>query len=92
MTNEDLEIVSGGQTGADRAAWDAAMEAGLRTGGWVPRGRVAEDGPIPAGYPNLREAPSDDPAVRTELNVFATDENGVFQYDHFDVAIWRLQP
>jgi hypothetical protein len=65
--------VSGGQTGADRAAWDTALEAGLTIGGWVPRGRSAEDGAIPAHYPNLREAPSADPAVRTELNVRDSD-------------------
>jgi Circularly permutated YpsA SLOG family len=40
-------IVSGGQTGADRAALDTARELGIATGGWVPRGRRAEDGAIP---------------------------------------------
>ena len=73
MALREFEIVSGGQTGADRAAWDAALEAGLPMGGWVPLGRLAEDGPIPDRYPNLREAPSADPAVRTELNVRDSD-------------------
>lgn len=67
------KIVSGGQTGADRAALDVALELGLAVGGWVPRGRWAEDGPIPSHYPNLRETESSDPAVRTEWNVRDSD-------------------
>lgn len=63
------EIWSGGQTGVDRAALDAARELGLRTGGWVPRGRRAEDGVIPAAYAGLCETPSDDYAERTTWNV-----------------------
>lgn len=43
-------IVSGGQTGADRAALDVAIELGIEHGGWCPRGRLAEDGPIDARY------------------------------------------
>ena len=66
-------IVSGGQTGADRAALDFALAHGLRVGGWVPRGRLAEDGPIPARYPGLRETGSADPAVRTVRNVRGSD-------------------
>lgn len=41
-----LKIISGGQTGVDRAALDAAMACGVATGGWCPEGRQAEDGPI----------------------------------------------
>jgi len=66
-------IVSGGQTGADRAALDVALALGLEVGGFVPRGRVAEDGAIPERYPNLVETASDDPAVRTARNVQASD-------------------
>ena len=66
-------IVSGAQTGADRAALDVGLELGLEVGGWVPRGRLAEDGIIPAHYPNLHEAESADPARRTELNVRDSD-------------------
>ncbi|MGX5659381.1 putative molybdenum carrier protein [Castellaniella ginsengisoli] len=43
-------IISGGQTGADRAALDFAIEHGYQHGGWAPRGRKAEDGPIPLKY------------------------------------------
>ncbi|NIM28968.1 MAG: hypothetical protein GTO67_13140 [Gammaproteobacteria bacterium] len=68
-----MRIVSGGQTGADRAALDVALELGLESGGWVPLGREAEDGAIPERYPNLREADSARPAVRTELNVRDSD-------------------
>ena len=68
-----MTIVSGGQTGVDRAAWDVALELGLAIGGWVPKGRLAEDGAIPARYANLREADSTDPAVRTRLNVRDSD-------------------
>lgn len=68
-----MRIVSGGQTGADRGALDAALELGLDVGGWVPLGRSAEDGVIPRRYPNLREAESEAPALRTELNVRDSD-------------------
>jgi len=67
------KIVSGGQTGADRAALDVALERGLAIGGWVARGRLAEDGAIPPRYTGLREADSTDPAVRTRLNVRDSD-------------------
>jgi hypothetical protein len=66
-------IVSGGQTGADRAAWDAALELGLAIGGWVPKGWIAEDGRIPERYTGTCEADSPDPAVRTSLNVRDSD-------------------
>ena len=66
-------IVSGGQTGVDRAALDAARSLGIETGGWVPRGRAAEDGPIPHAYAGLVETASDDVAVRTAANVRDSD-------------------
>jgi Circularly permutated YpsA SLOG family len=67
------KLVSGGQTGADRAALDVALELGLQIGGWVPNGRLAEDGPIPERYTSLAETESSDPAVRTGLNVRDAD-------------------
>lgn len=73
MISRSLEIISGGQTGVDRAAMDVALELGLPVSGWCPAGRWAEDGPIDARYP-LRETLSKDPAVRTERNV--EDANG----------------
>ena len=72
MTSALLAIVSGGQTGVDRAALDVARELGLRAGGWCPRGRRAEDGPIPDRYP-LRETPSSSYPLRTEWNVRDSD-------------------
>lgn len=65
-------VVSGGQTGVDRAALDLAMEAGLEVGGWCPAGRRAEDGRIPERYP-LRETPSSEFTERTEWNVRDSD-------------------
>src|SRR5690349_20784185 len=67
------KIVSGGQTGADRAALDVALEHGFEIGGWVPNGRLAEDEPIPNSYANLLEADSTDPSARTILNVRDSD-------------------
>lgn len=67
-----IRILSGGQTGVDRAALDSAMAAGLPAGGTCPLGRLAEDGPIPVHYP-LAEAESPDPAVRTYANVHAAE-------------------
>jgi hypothetical protein len=66
-------IITGGQTGADRAALDVALACGREIGGWVPRGRLAEDGVIPDRYAGLQEADSADPAVRTALNVRDSD-------------------
>lgn len=65
-------VVSGGQTGVDRAALDAAMEAGIDCGGWCPSGRRAEDGPIPDRYP-LTETDSERYLERTRLNVEDSD-------------------
>jgi hypothetical protein len=62
------KIVSGGQTGVDRAALDVAIELGLDHGGWCPRGRKAEDGPIDLRY-QLRETRSTRYEVRTRRNV-----------------------
>ena len=65
-------VVSGGQTGVDRAALDAALALGIPCGGWCPSGRRAEDGVLDARYP-LRETPSEDYAERTEWNVRDSD-------------------
>lgn len=67
-----LKIVSGGQTGADRAALDAALNTGVACGGWCPKGRKAEDGPIPARYP-LNEMPTPSYPARTRRNVLDSD-------------------
>jgi hypothetical protein len=72
-----LKIISGGQTGVDRAALDFAMEHGLEQGGWCPRGRRAEDGRIPDRY-CLVETPESAYAARTERNVIDSDATVVF--------------
>ena len=73
MRNRIERIVSGGQTGADRAALDFAIENDLDYGGFVPRGRLSENGVIPARYAHLTEAATSDPAERTRLNVLSSD-------------------
>src|SRR5262245_10091353 len=65
-------IVSGGQTGVDRAALDWAIDRNVAHGGWCPRGRLAEDGQISARY-QLVETPGDAYAQRTEWNVRDAD-------------------
>jgi len=66
------KIISGGQTGVDRAALDVAIELGMSCGGWCPKGRKAEDGPIDTRYP-LQETTSASYSVRTEKNVKESD-------------------
>lgn len=74
MTNPSrIEIRSGGQTGVDRAALDVAIELGVPHGGWVPRGRLAEDGPLPERYTGMRETESVRLDVRTRRNVRDSD-------------------
>jgi hypothetical protein len=67
-----LRIVSGGQTGVDRGALDAALAHGCAGAGWCPQGRRAEDGVIPARYP-LRELPGGGYRERTRQNVADSD-------------------
>lgn len=74
------KIVSGGQTGADRAAFDVAIGLKLATGGWVPHGRRAEDGKIPARYPGLVETDTDAYEHRTALNVRDSDATLIFSF------------
>lgn len=71
--NEIKKIISGGQTGADRAAFDFALEKGLEIGGFVPKNRLAEDGRISDKYPNLIETETENLKERTELNVKSAD-------------------
>jgi putative molybdenum carrier protein len=70
-------IVSGGQSGVDRAALDVAIALGVSYGGWCPRGGWAEDMPEPPGllasYPELDETPAADPEQRTRWNVRDSD-------------------
>jgi hypothetical protein len=66
------KIISGGQTGADRAALDVALKFGIPHGGWVPKGRKAEDGPLPEIY-RLQEMPTESYEARTEQNVIESD-------------------
>jgi hypothetical protein len=65
-------IISGGQTGVDRAALDVALRLGIAHGGWIPKGRRTEDGPLPDHY-RLQEMPTDAYEARTEKNVLEAD-------------------
>ncbi len=67
-----FKVISGGQTGVDRAGLDAAQQVGIAIGGWCPKDRRATDGVIPRRYP-LTEIESRDYAVRTEWNVRDAD-------------------
>lgn len=66
------KIISGGQTGADRAALDFAIKHRLSYGGWLPKGRKTEDGPLDPQY-QLQEMPTGNYAHRTEQNVLDAD-------------------
>ncbi len=74
-------IVSGGQTGVDRGALDAALGVDFPCGGWVPGDRMAEDGVISDRYP-LTTLPNGNYRQRTRLNVVDSDGTAIF-YDGF---------
>lgn len=73
------QIISGGQTGVDRAALDVAIHLNIPHGGWCPRHRLAEDGPIPLRYA-LRETQETDYASRTEKNVLGSEGTLLFHF------------
>ena len=66
------KIISGGQTGADRAALDVAIDKGIPHGGWIPKGRKTEDGTLPDKY-NIQEMPTASYPKRTEKNILDSD-------------------
>ena len=67
-----MKIISGGQTGADRAALDVAIKLNIPHGGWIPRGRKTEDGSLDEKY-QLQEMSTESYSQRTEQNVIASD-------------------
>lgn len=79
MTARNFVIISGGQTGVDRGALDAALESGAPCGGWCPEGRLAEDGVIAARYP-LKELPGAGYTKRTRKNVEDSDATLVIMF------------
>ncbi len=74
------KIISGAQTGADRAALDVAISLGYPCGGWVPKGRLDENGIIPDHYLNLIETKDEYPETRTELNIRDSDATIIFSH------------
>lgn len=73
------KIISGGQTGADQGALDAAIEAGVAHGGWIPKGRKTEGGPLPEKY-QLQEMATASYPKRTEKNILASGGTLIITY------------
>ena len=71
------KIISGGQTGADRAALDFALKFFKPHGGWIPKGRITEDGSLPDKY-QLQQMPTASYPARTEQNVIDSDGTVIF--------------
>jgi len=90
MAGPVARIVSGGQSGVDRAALDFAISRNLDYGGWCPRGGGAEDLPDPPGvrlsYPRLEPTPSSDPNQRTRWNVRDSDATLILLTSHIGVS------
>ena len=74
-----MKIISGGQTGADQAALDAAIALKIPYGGWLPRGRKTENGPLSQRYA-LRELNSARYRDRTEKNILTADGTLIFSF------------
>ncbi|MDR2634361.1 MAG: putative molybdenum carrier protein [Clostridiales bacterium] len=79
-------IRSGGQTGVDRGALDAAIEMRVPVEGWCPKGGWAEDYPDAPGlltkYPHFKETPSSEPSQRTVWNVRDSDATLILDFEH----------
>jgi hypothetical protein len=73
------KIISGGQTGADRAALDFAIENNIPHGGWIPKGRMTEEGPLSRRY-DLKETITSNYEERTEKNILDSDATLIFYY------------
>ncbi|MFH2067137.1 MAG: putative molybdenum carrier protein [Pseudomonadota bacterium] len=77
------KVISGGQTGADQAALDIAIKLDIPHGGWVPKGRLTEDGPLPEKY-GMQETGSTSYPERTERNV--ADSDGTLIFSHGELS------
>jgi hypothetical protein len=73
------KIISGGQTGADQAALDVAIKLNIPHGGWTPKGRKTEDGPLPDQY-QLQEIPTGSYPKHTEQNIINSDGTLIFSH------------
>lgn len=80
LAGDGFMLVAGGQTGADRAALDWAIEHGIAHGGWCPKGRKTEEGVLPERY-RLKETPTAAYLQRTEWNVRDSDASLIFTLD-----------
>ncbi len=78
-----IKVITGGQTGVDRGALDAALELNIQCGGWCPEGRLAEDGPIPDQYP-LQELAGGDYRDRTRKNVVDSDGSAIIYFGEIE--------
>lgn len=80
------KIISGGQTGVDRGALEACIDMNFPYGGYVPKGRLAEDGKIPKKFKNLKEMCTKDYPARTYENALASDGTIIFIQEHFGIG------
>ena len=78
-----IKVITGGQTGVDRGALDAALDLKLECGGWCPEGRLAEDGAIPEQYP-VQEIAGGDYRDRTRKNVVDSDGSAIIYFGEIE--------
>jgi len=84
------KIISGGQTGADQAVLDIAIKLGFPHGGWIPKGRITEAGPLPDKY-RLKEMPTDSYSECIEQNVKDSKGTLIISYGKLRQTNWRFK-